>query len=336
MAKVNGPLMSESASGNFGKAMEFRRTLNGHVVTRQHRPGSVTPAQPSAAQLTQRTKYADAASQWQALTVSERLAYSDQAKPQKITGWNLYLSEQLSISSAGGQPPFGSIVDRNTALGAVTSMSLLFNGPSASITDSSGLGRHGNIVGAPEPTKVATDFGFALNNAKISTGYVQMADIPYAELASAFTLFIVARNPGGVVPTTTPQVLFSMGIQPSSTVTAYLSNGSELNFLIRGSGGNQTITTTSNISFGVNNDWHFLFFRWDGIALHIHTSSPFGTSYTTGTLSGNINQWPAGPVIGGDPAGYPWTGDINHVQLFNSSLSDPEIISLINDRYLTY
>jgi len=97
MVRVVGPLMSQSASGTVGKDIEFRSTKHGPVITRQHRPGSINTSEPSPAQLEQRAKFSAAASQWQLLTALQRQNYNDEAQQSRITGWNLYLSEQLNI-----------------------------------------------------------------------------------------------------------------------------------------------------------------------------------------------------------------------------------------------
>lgn len=336
MVKVVGPLMSQSASGTIGKDLEYRKTKHGPVVTRQHYPGSINPSHPSTAQLEQREKYSDVASRWKLIPLLERDDYNNRAKAKKITGWNLYLSEQLRISSSSGQPPFGSLVNRSTPLGSVTSAAYLFNGAGSIITDSSGLDRHGLMSGNPVQQRINTDLGFALSNKNIGTGHAELLTIPYPELSPEFTIFAVVRNPGGIVPLSTPQVLFSCGTQPAATVSAYITNGTALNLLIRTSGGNRTISINSNITLGINNNWHYVFFRFDGVNMHIHTSTMGNPGYIQGSVPGTINQWPANTIVGGDPSGYPWAGDINHIQVFKKSLNDTEIIALIANRYLTY
>jgi hypothetical protein len=102
MSRVSGPLMSVDASGSFSPLLTFRTTKQGVVVVRRSAPGSVNASAPSSAQANNRALYAYILSEWQALTSGEKQTYNDRATPLQLSGWNLYLKEQLPITTLPG------------------------------------------------------------------------------------------------------------------------------------------------------------------------------------------------------------------------------------------
>ncbi|MEY3879588.1 MAG: hypothetical protein RIQ94_383 [Pseudomonadota bacterium] len=94
MAKVSGPLFSETASGNLAKgALQYR---SGHWGTQVYKP--LTPlkqnqGQPSPAQTARRELFNVVKDNWHALSAEAKKTYQDQAKALgTMNGWNLYVS----------------------------------------------------------------------------------------------------------------------------------------------------------------------------------------------------------------------------------------------------
>lgn len=93
MARVTGPLFSESASGRIGTALLFRGGPAGPRVSRPPDPRRTNQGPPSEAQAAVRARYSEAAAAWRALAPAERERWNadarDDARP--MHGWALYL-----------------------------------------------------------------------------------------------------------------------------------------------------------------------------------------------------------------------------------------------------
>jgi hypothetical protein len=89
MARVKGPLLSLSASGNFRGLMEFR-TGGGTTVVCGTRtpPGYRTPNQRAQAE-----RFRQAKDAWNGLTALERAGWRDAAIGTGLSGYKLFLSE---------------------------------------------------------------------------------------------------------------------------------------------------------------------------------------------------------------------------------------------------
>jgi len=103
MAKINGPLMSQEARGQFGKKLTFQKRPSGNVVYGYSKPGDLGPFDPSAIQIARRAKYADGVSVWNNLTTQQKAQYETQADILRITAFNyfmkLYLNSQIIFES---------------------------------------------------------------------------------------------------------------------------------------------------------------------------------------------------------------------------------------------
>jgi hypothetical protein len=102
MAKIKNPLMSITAAGSIGSLLTYSTTTSSPVAKRMSAPAKRT----SAAQQARRVIYLDAVTTWNALTATEKAAYSAQAEPLKITGYNLFLSQHIAPT-----PPAGTLWD---------------------------------------------------------------------------------------------------------------------------------------------------------------------------------------------------------------------------------
>lgn len=89
MAKVKGPLFSLSASGKFGEALEFR-TGGGKTTVSAAR---VCTKPRSEAQAAQSSRFSDAVAGWADLSELQKGNWKTWAKPTKLNGYQLYLSE---------------------------------------------------------------------------------------------------------------------------------------------------------------------------------------------------------------------------------------------------
>jgi hypothetical protein len=123
MAKVKGPMHSDSAGGQFGKNMIFRSGKKGTVVTKYYKPGSAKKFTLSEAQIAQRTKYGEAVEAWRALTNEEREIFNENAKAQNISGWNLYFKNYF-----GDVPPPPPGWDFDLYNGSISSLQTIASG----------------------------------------------------------------------------------------------------------------------------------------------------------------------------------------------------------------
>lgn len=94
MAKVKGGLFSLEAKGSIGNALNYQMPPGGGIVRLKSKSGG----QPSAAQLARRAAYKSLVASWQALTQTQKQVYKDSAKNMGITGWNLYLKQNLGAT----------------------------------------------------------------------------------------------------------------------------------------------------------------------------------------------------------------------------------------------
>lgn len=81
--KVEGPLQSVDARGDFGRLLNFHRRPSGHAVAKAHKPGSLVKshAEPSASQTTIRGYVKEAVEHWQSLSAAEKQQWNDYVNP---------------------------------------------------------------------------------------------------------------------------------------------------------------------------------------------------------------------------------------------------------------
>lgn len=101
MAKVQGPLLSLSASGEFGGLMEFRTGAAGTVAAAVKK---VKPPR-SPAQVSQSQRFANAVTGWAALTPEQKATWKATATPLGLTGYQYYVRQyQAQNIVPPGQP----------------------------------------------------------------------------------------------------------------------------------------------------------------------------------------------------------------------------------------
>jgi len=336
MAKVKGPLLSQVASGTIMDKISFRTTKRGSIVTPYHYPGKRNPSAPSFIQVERRDAFSAAVATWNALSAADKEQYNAAGSAVNLTGWNLYLREQLNNIGASGQPLPGINVSDTSALGQSVTLSYLFNGTGNTILDSSGFGRNSQFLGAQAIRRVSTPRGFVLDNSGGGTDHVSGPILPTSEYLSGFSVFTVINNPGLLVPDSTPQVIFSLGEQPQSPVTIYKSAGGVINFLVRTSGGNITASASNGITLGQDDEWHYMFFRYEPPVLHINYWRNGISGYESASIPGTLNAVTGPLTIAGDPLEYPWDGQISIVQSFNRVITDQEILDLIDNQWAAF
>jgi len=94
--------MSITAAGSIGSLLTYSTTTSSPVAKRMSAPAKRT----SAAQQAHRTIYLAAVQDWNTLTDAEKAEYSARAERLKITGYNLYLSQNIAPP-----PPAGTTWD---------------------------------------------------------------------------------------------------------------------------------------------------------------------------------------------------------------------------------
>lgn len=91
MAKVQGPLMSVSASGSVANAATHRATKHGAVVQQKSKPTG--PA--SEAQQRERLRFANAMHQWDQLTTEQRAPWVLLATTHPLDDYKIFVREYL-------------------------------------------------------------------------------------------------------------------------------------------------------------------------------------------------------------------------------------------------
>ena len=90
MAKVEGPLFADEATGRIGQGLSFKKgSVWPQVLGQFHRGPSKSAILPA-----QKQAYSTACTAWQMLTTEEKQAFAD-AAPAGQTGFNYYLSLSL-------------------------------------------------------------------------------------------------------------------------------------------------------------------------------------------------------------------------------------------------
>jgi len=97
MAKLTGPLFSNSAHGSIGQMVTMLKQRGQQISKRHSKPTGTT----SPKQTNRRTRFLQIAAEWAALTNEAHQIYNSLATAHKITGWNLFLSESLAANPPG-------------------------------------------------------------------------------------------------------------------------------------------------------------------------------------------------------------------------------------------
>ena len=92
MAKVTNPLMSYSASGSISHLLNFQNQA-GQQIARQYK---ATNKHASPSQKINRLRYATTSNDWLKLPIEIRQDYVKRAEKHKLSGFNLFLKEQLT------------------------------------------------------------------------------------------------------------------------------------------------------------------------------------------------------------------------------------------------
>jgi hypothetical protein len=97
MAKVQGPLLSISARGQVGDALQFRVDRGTTHVWRPPGRKRQNRGTPSAAHVAHRAYYAEALTDWRRMGADRRAYYDAQAvaAPHSLSGWNLFVKYSL-------------------------------------------------------------------------------------------------------------------------------------------------------------------------------------------------------------------------------------------------
>ena len=95
MAKTKAPLGSFSAHGGLAKSLIYRVNQGINIVSGFYKPGTYRQRPASVSQLAQRALYSAAVVAWHALSSPEKLEYVTRALPLHLTGFNLFLRENM-------------------------------------------------------------------------------------------------------------------------------------------------------------------------------------------------------------------------------------------------
>ena len=98
MAKISGPLCSQTAQGNYGKgAIQFRVGLGGAHAYKPLNPAKQNQALATQAQHAQRLKFQAVRDAWKLLSDAQKTDYKIEArKLGTMSGWNLYISLNIN------------------------------------------------------------------------------------------------------------------------------------------------------------------------------------------------------------------------------------------------
>ncbi len=114
MAKINGPLLSETARGKIAERLVFSLRSSGQQARFQSKQKDII----TEARTTQRAIYLEAVSAWNILTNSEKQEWKDQAKELNFSGYNLFLKTYINNILVGyDKAYFGVAIFGNTIYG---------------------------------------------------------------------------------------------------------------------------------------------------------------------------------------------------------------------------
>ena len=91
MAKIRGPLLSETARGKIAERLVFSLRSSGQQVRFQNKQKDVI----TDARANQRAIYLESVSAWNILSDLEKLEWKAQAKEFNFTGYNLFMQSYL-------------------------------------------------------------------------------------------------------------------------------------------------------------------------------------------------------------------------------------------------
>ena len=97
MAKPNGPLMSQNASGKIGERLVFSVRKSGQQVRFQRAQKDVI----TAGRTTARDNYKKAYEAWNSIFPFQRAAYKVLAIGSKLSGYNLYVRDFIALLATG-------------------------------------------------------------------------------------------------------------------------------------------------------------------------------------------------------------------------------------------
>jgi len=115
MAKIKGPLLSQTASGKIAERLVFSLRTTGQQV-RYQRSQKDTKTAP---QIQQRGIYQEAVQAWNELTDEVKIEWISEAKTQQLTGYNLFMQNYLGNFINGRRKAYyGIAIYGNTIYGA--------------------------------------------------------------------------------------------------------------------------------------------------------------------------------------------------------------------------
>lgn len=97
MAKVSGPLLSQTASGKIAERLVFSLRSSGQQVRFQKKQIDVI----TNARISQREIYSSAVAHWKALPDIEKIEWIQAASELQMTGYNLYIKNYLDEHAGG-------------------------------------------------------------------------------------------------------------------------------------------------------------------------------------------------------------------------------------------
>jgi len=95
MVRLHGPLFSQSASKQLGKAIVFKTKGGKAFLTQYSKPSSRRKTAPSLLQEQKRALYGEATGDWKALSDNQKSVYNENAKGKEYSGFNLFIKEQM-------------------------------------------------------------------------------------------------------------------------------------------------------------------------------------------------------------------------------------------------
>lgn len=174
MVKVNGPAMSLTASGQFGKELIFSRRRSGQLVRQFHKPSGPRTID----QLAQREIMAGLTAYWQCKSASEKAVYNDLANESKegISGYNLFIRMACA--------------DLRTHYGLIGFWPM-DEGTGSKVYNKTGVVHTGTIVGATWENGM---IGKGLNFTATPVSYVDIPDSDSLEVTTQVSMTFWVRS----------------------------------------------------------------------------------------------------------------------------------------------
>ncbi len=271
MAKTVGPLMSLDAHGTVAGNLTFSKRKTCKQVRFQKKQTDVITTD----RTTVREKFAEAVAAWNILSDNDKATWNINARPYRITGYNLYIKEYMLTPPVpieidymeyanDGAAQAAYVTDADAGNNANTKLLLPYTGTNGSqvIPDTSVGGAHGNATAVAHAQLSTAEYKFSPSSLLLDgvDDYIWWPDSDDWALGYVFTIAKWIRF------NTDPSAVgmgFIAQVVDANNRWALFTAGNEVAFHIRDTG-NYLLAFWVGKDFAVDTWYHIEFVRIDG------------------------------------------------------------------------